>query len=71
MEEYSEELHTLMINDEQEAWSLVQQTDGWTAAEKMMSARFVRNSLANFATVSTQILMIHRSGECLVTEHSY
>ena len=71
MEEYSEELHTLMINDEQEAWSLVQRTDGWTAAEKMMSARFVRNSLNNFATVSTQILMIHRSGECLVTEHSY
>ena len=71
MEEYSEELHTMMSNEEQETWSLVQRTDGWTAAEKLMSSRFVRNNYANFATVSTQILLIHRSGECLVTEHSY
>ena len=71
MEQYSEDLHSMMIRDEQEMWSLTQRTDGWKFREKMLSSRFVRNNYANFATVSTQILIVHRTGECLVTEHSY
>lgn len=71
MEDYSEELHSMMIDDQQEGWFTTQCTDGFTIAEKIMSPRFVRNNLMNFATVSTQTLIIHQSGECLITEHSY
>jgi len=53
MDDYSEELHSLMLRDEQECWSLTQRTDGFTIPEKIISGRFVRNNYANFATVST------------------
>jgi len=71
MEDYSEELHSLMIDDRIEPYYNVQRTDGYWLAERLLSGRFCRNNPYNFATVSTQILLIHKSGECLVTEHSY
>ena len=49
----------------------MQKTDNSRLFEKMVSARFVRNNALNFATVSTQTLIIHKSGQCLVTEHQY
>ena len=71
MEEYTEDLFSLMQNDQQETWSLVQRTDYPIFLEKIYSGRFVRNNFNNFATVSTQVLLIHKSGQCLISEQQY
>jgi len=60
-----------MLRDGGETWTTLQKTDGWRAFEKLVSGTFVRNTVFNFATVSTQVLIIHKSGLAYATEHSY
>jgi hypothetical protein len=71
MEDFGKRIHKVMLNDREQPWALIQPTDYYKCCEWHMSGIFKRNSLFNDATVSTQIMIIHKSGQALITEHSY
>ena len=69
MTEFSDELHTMMLNDRFNDFSDVESGYPWHF-EKHGSSIFARNTF-NFATVSTQVLVIHKSGLAMISESIY
>jgi hypothetical protein len=60
----SKDLLLLMKNDTKSAWGRVQSGTGYPKYwEFMNSSIFATNNLANFSTVSSTILVVHKSGE--------
>ena len=71
MEDFALRIQKVMLNDRTQPWALVQQTDYPKCCEWHQSSIFKRNSLFNDATVSTKILLIHKSGQAFISEHTY
>ena len=68
----SKELFTLMKNDTKSTWAMTQTGTGYPKYwEFANSSIFVRNNLANFCTVSTSILILHKSGKAFFEEQRY
>ena len=70
MAEYAGGLHKLMLNDRLNDYSDVESGYPWHF-EKQASSIFARNCASNFATVSTQVLIIHKTGLAYISENTY
>ena len=72
MKQMSKELLAMMKNNIKSAWGLVQQNTGYPKYwEYMNSSIFAGNNLANFCTVSTTVLIVHKSGHATFHEQRY
>jgi len=71
MDHFAQRLFAVMQNEAMQPWGLVQQTEFTRLAEWHQSGIFKRHSLQSGATVSTQVLIIHKSGNTLVSETMY
>ena len=68
----SKELFSMMKNDTKSTWAMTQTGTGYPKYwEFANSSIFVRNNLANFCTVSTSILIMHKSGKAYFQEQRY
>ena len=64
MKSYAKDLLSMMKNDTKAAWARVQGGTGYGKWwEYMNSSIFAGNNMANFCTVSTSLLIVHRKGK--------
>lgn len=71
MKAFSNALLTVMLNEKRQKGNNVQLTDEPFVVESALSSIFVNNFVNNHATVSTTILIVHKSGQCRIDEYSY
>lgn len=72
MSQFGEWIHQeVLLNDERVWLSELQRTDEGLYHEYLISSTFVRNQMKNYATVSSTVLIIHKSGRAYMQEHSY
>ncbi len=65
----SNEILIAMKDDNKSSWALTQEGTGYPKYwEFTNSSVFVRNNLANFCTISTTLLIVHKTGECFFRE---
>ena len=65
----SKEILIAMKDDNKSSWALTQNGTGYPKYwEFTNSSVFVRNNLANFCTISTSLLIVHKTGECFFRE---
>ena len=62
----------LLMNDQKASWSRIQTGSGYPKIwEFLNSSIFVRNTLANFCTVSSTVFCLHKSGKAIFHEQRY
>jgi hypothetical protein len=65
----SKEILIAMKDDNKSSWALTQNGTGYPKYwEFTNSSVFIRNNLANFCTISTSLLIVHKTGECFFRE---